>query len=432
MRVFRYTRGTGQGEQRLHRKQSVGIGGHISSDDAGGSQPYAEGMRRELDEEVSINTSYTDRCVGLINDDETDVGKVHLGVVHVFDVASPDVAPREKDIVDAGFRPLEELLADLDGFESWSRICLQALFGPQPVMLQLPVYLDNHATTRVDPRVLDAMLPYFREKYGNAGSTGHLFGWESHDAVEHSRRATAQTIHAEPREIVFTSGATESNNLALRGLADRTRRRGNHIVTVQTEHKAVLDPLMRLARRDFQVTRLPVAPHDSPQAGRLEVDQVAAAITDQTMLVSVMLANNEIGVLQPVAEIGALCRERGVLLHCDATQAVGRVPVDVGALQVDLLSFSAHKIYGPKGVGVLYVRRSGGTVRLSSQIDGGGQEGGLRSGTLNVPGIVGLARALQLCVAEFDAEPLRLAALRTRLLDRLAQEVPDLGSMGPS
>ncbi len=298
-------------------------------------------------------------------------------------------------------------------------------------MLQLPVYLDNHATTRVDPRVLDAMLPYFREKYGNAGSTGHLFGWESHDAVEHSRRATAQTIHAEPREIVFTSGATESNNLALRGLADRTRRRGNHIVTVQTEHKAVLDPLMRLARRDFQVTRLPVAPHDSPQAGRLDVDQVAAAITDQTMLVSVMLANNEIGVLQPVAEIGALCRERGVLLHCDATQAVGRVPVDVGALQVDLLSFSAHKIYGPKGVGVLYVRRSGGTVRLSSQIDGGGQEGGLRSGTLNVPGIVGLARALQLCVAEFDAEPLRLAALRTRLLDRLAQEVPDLALNGP-
>lgn len=298
-------------------------------------------------------------------------------------------------------------------------------------MLQLPVYLDNHSTTRVDRRVLDAMLPYFREKFGNAGSTGHLFGWESHDAVEHSRRATAQAIHAEPREIVFTSGATESNNLALRGLADRTRRRGNHLVTVQTEHKAVLDPLMRLARRDFQVTRLPVAPHDSPQAGRLEVDQVAEAITDQTMLVSVMLANNEIGVLQPVAEIGALCRERGVLLHCDATQAVGRVPVDVRALQVDLLSFSAHKIYGPKGVGVLYVRRSGGAVRLSSQIDGGGQEGGLRSGTLNVPGIVGLARALQLCGAELDAEPLRLAALRTRLLDRLAQEVPDLTLNGP-
>ncbi|MHB8970007.1 MAG: cysteine desulfurase family protein [Pirellulaceae bacterium] len=298
-------------------------------------------------------------------------------------------------------------------------------------MVQIPVYLDNHATTRVDPRVMEVMLPFFVEKYGNAGSTGHALGWECHDAVEQSRRTIAQAIHADPQEIVFTSGATESNNLAIRGLADRPRRKGEHVVSVQTEHKAVLDPLMRLARREFRVTRLNVAQHDCPQAGRLDVNQVAEAITDQTFLVSVMLANNEMGVLQPLAEIGALCRERGVLLHSDATQAVGRVPVDVRALQVDLLSFSAHKIYGPKGVGALYVRRSDGAVRLSSQIDGGGQEKGLRSGTLNVAGIVGLARALQLCVEELDAEQARLAVLRNRLFERLSQLVPDLGLNGP-
>ncbi|MHB8865041.1 MAG: cysteine desulfurase family protein [Pirellulaceae bacterium] len=298
-------------------------------------------------------------------------------------------------------------------------------------MLQTPVYLDNHATTRVDPRVLEAMLPYFGEKFGNAGSTSHIFGRQCHEAVEQSRRTIAQAIHAEPGELVFTSGATESNNLAIRGLADRSRRKGNHILSVPTEHKAVLDPLARLARHGFHVTWLPVALHHSPRAGQLDVGQVADAISDQTMLVSVMLANNEIGVLQPVADIGALCRERDVILHSDATQAVGRIDVDVRALQVDLLSFSAHKMYGPKGVGVLYVRRSNGAVRLSSQVDGGGQERGLRSGTLNVPGIVGLARAIELCLEEREAEQRRLTLLRHQLWTRLTQFVPDLVLNGP-
>jgi cysteine desulfurase len=298
-------------------------------------------------------------------------------------------------------------------------------------MLQTPVYLDNHATTRVDPRVIDAMLPYFSEKFGNAHSTSHVFGRECQEAVDQARRTIAQTIHASPREIVFTSGATESNNLAIRGLAERRRLKGHHIVSVQTEHNAVLDPLARLSRRDFRVTRLTVASDGCQHAGRLDVNQLAEAITDDTFLVTVMLANNEIGVIQPLAEVGALCRERDVALHTDAAQAVGRMRVDVRELQVDLLSLSAHKFHGPKGVGALFVRREGRQVRLSSQLDGGGQEGGLRSGTLNVPGIVGMARAVELCTEDMDGQRERLAALRNRLFDGLCRSVPDVGLNGP-
>jgi cysteine desulfurase len=299
-------------------------------------------------------------------------------------------------------------------------------------MLQLPVYLDNHATTRVDPRVIEAMLPYFGDKFGNAGSTSHVFGRECAEAVEQARRTIAAALHASPREIVFTSGATESNNLAIRGLAERRRLKGNHIVSVRTEHKAVLDPLARLSRRDFRVTLLGVAPVDCEYAGRLDVNQLADAITDDTFLVTVMLANNEIGVIQPVAEIGALCRERNVIFHTDATQAVGRMRVDVEQLQVDLLSLSAHKFYGPKGIGALFVRREGRPVRLSSQLDGGRQEFGLRSGTLNVPAIVGMARAVELCLQEMDRERERIAALRKRLFDGFARSIPDVGLNGPA
>jgi len=307
------------------------------------------------------------------------------------------------------------------------------------------LYLDNHATTRVDPRVVDAMLPFFSELYGNAGSTGHAFGETANEAVERSRGLIATAIGAEPQEIVFTSGATESNNLAIRGVAERQRRRqrrqrqrrrGNHLVSVLTEHQAVLGPLARLAKRDYEVTLLDVEPHSndpaSNRAGWLDPQRVADALRDDTAVVSVMLANNEIGVIQPLAEIGKICRERGVLLHCDATQAVGKIPVDVEQLHVDLMSFSAHKMYGPKGVGALYVRRRDPIVRLEPQIVGGGQEGGRRSGTLNVPGIVGFAKALELCLAELPAEAKRLANLRNKLWAELDQQLQPLQLCGPS
>ncbi|HVX11924.1 MAG TPA: aminotransferase class V-fold PLP-dependent enzyme [Pirellulales bacterium] len=294
-----------------------------------------------------------------------------------------------------------------------------------------PVYMDNHATTRVDPRVVEAMLPYFTERFGNAGSVSHVFGWEARDAVDAARETIASAIGAQAREIVFTSGATESNNLALRGLAERPKRRGNHLLSVTTEHKAVLDPLEKLARQGFEVTLLNVAPAGEPNAGLIEPEQVARALRDDTMLVSVMLANNEIGAIQPLAEIGAICRERGVLLHCDATQAVGKIPVDVDRLNIDLMSFSAHKIYGPKGVGALYVRRRSPPVRLQSQIDGGGQEHRLRSGTLNVPGIIGFARALELCLAEMPAEMPRLTALRDKLFADLSKHLDGVSLNGP-
>lgn len=299
-------------------------------------------------------------------------------------------------------------------------------------MLDTPIYMDNHATTRVDPRVVEAMLPFFTETYGNAGSTSHAFGWEAKAAADAARAAIAGAIHATPREIVITSGATESNNLAIRGLADRPRRRGNHLVSVATEHKAVLDPLKRLARRGCEVTLLGVEQAGSPQAGIVSLGELEAALRPDTLLVSVMLANNEIGLVQPIAQIAEICHRHGVPLHCDATQAVGKLPVDVEQLQVDLLSFTAHKIYGPKGIGALFVRRQGGAIRLESQIDGGGQENGLRSGTLNVPGMVGFAKALELCLAEMPAEMSRLASLRQRLWEGLQRAVPDVQLNGPA
>lgn len=299
-------------------------------------------------------------------------------------------------------------------------------------MPSLPIYLDNHSTTRCDPRVLEAMAPFFSERFGNPGSVSHSFGWDARDAVEAARATIAAAIRAQPREIVFTSGATESNNLALRGVAERAKRRGNHLLSVATEHKAVLDPLARLARRGFEVTLLPVVQAPSEAAGLIDAGQVADAIRDDTALVSVMLANNEIGAIQPLAEIGRVCRERGVWLHCDATQAVGKMPVDVDELSVDLMSFSAHKIYGPKGVGALYVRRRMPPVRLEPQIDGGGQEGRFRSGTLNVPGIIGLARASELCLLEMTDERQRLADLRGRLWRRMAGAIDGVTLNGPS
>ena len=299
-------------------------------------------------------------------------------------------------------------------------------------MPHAPIYLDNHATTRVDPRVLEAMLPYFSQTYGNPASTSHSFGWEAKDAVDEARSTIAAAVGAKPREIVFTSGATESNNLAIRGVCERQNRRGNHLVTVRTEHRAVLDPLDRLSRRGFEVTYLDVEPAGSDRAGCLDAERLEAALRDDTLLVSVMLANNEIGVIQPLAEVGAVCRRRGVLVHCDATQAVGRLPVDVHALGIDLMSFTAHKIYGPKGIGALWVRRGSPQVRLEAQIAGGGHEGGLRSGTLNVPGIVGFARAIALCLEEMPSEQPRLRGLRDRLFAGLCEALDGVSLNGPA
>ena len=285
-------------------------------------------------------------------------------------------------------------------------------------MLRLPIYLDNHATTRCDPRVVEAMLPYFTEKYGNAASINHWFGTEAHEAVEQARRQVAELIGASENEIVFTSGATESNNLAIKGVARMYRHKGNHIITVATEHKAVLDPCKRLAHDGYEVTVLPV-----DEYGQVDPQAVADAIRPQTILVSVMLANNEIGTIQPLAEIGAICRERNVPLHTDAAQAVGKIPVHVDELQVDLLSLSGHKIYGPKGIGALFVRKRGKRVRLEPQIDGGGQESGLRSGTLPVPLIVGLGEACRLCQELMPQESQYLRRLRDRLWQGLQQQL---------
>lgn len=294
------------------------------------------------------------------------------------------------------------------------------------------IYLDHHATTPVDPRVVEAMLPYFTENFGNSGSVNHAYGWEAKDAVDAARASIAASLNAGEREIVFTSGATESNNLAIKGIADRARKKGNHLISVATEHKAVLDPLDRLSRRDYEVTLLKPEPIDSPTCGLLDPQQIADAIRPETILVSVMAANNEIGVLQNIAAIGAICRQRGVTFHCDATQAVGRVPVDVEAWNVDLLSFTAHKIYGPKGVGALYVRRHAPIVRLTPLLDGGGQEAGFRSGTLNVPGIIGFAKALELCVVEMPQETERLRAMRNRLYEGLISQLDGVALNGPA
>jgi len=287
-------------------------------------------------------------------------------------------------------------------------------------MVPLPIYLDNNATTRVDPRVVDAMLPYFTEHYGNAASRHHAFGRRAEAAVETARAQVAQLMGADPREIVFTSGATESNNLALKGVARLARQlgKGNHLITAATEHRAVLDPVKRLQQEGFQVTILAV-----DRCGQVTASQVAAALTEQTSLVSIMAANNEVGTLQPLAALGVLCKERGVLLHTDAVQAVGKVPLDVTALGLDLLSLTAHKLYGPKGVGALYVRRRQPHVRLEPLFDGGGHERGLRSGTLPVPSIVGFGAACELCRLEQPAEAERLTALRERLRAGLQEQL---------
>jgi cysteine desulfurase len=288
-------------------------------------------------------------------------------------------------------------------------------------MVKLPIFMDNNSTTRVDPRVVEAMLPYFTEHYGNAASRHHSFGLEAKEAVDRAREQVAGLIGAEAREIIFTSGATESNNLALRGVAGMYRSKGNHVITVVTEHKAVLDPCKRLQREGFDVTFLPV-----DRFGRVTPGQVAAAITDKTILVSVMAANNEIGTLQPIEEIGRLCKERGVLFHTDAAQAAGKIPLDVEAMGCDLLSLSAHKIYGPKGVGGLYVRRREPRVRLEPIMDGGGHEGGLRSGTLPVPLVVGFGKACELCRQEMTGEAERLRGLRERLRGGITDRLSDV------
>ena len=274
------------------------------------------------------------------------------------------------------------------------------------------IYLDHHATTPVDARVLEAMLPFFGEKFGNAASKQHRFGWEANEAVERARRQVAALIGAGSKDVIFTSGATEANNLAIKGAAKVRRRDRDHLVTVATEHKAVLDPLARLASDGWRVTVLPVA-----TSGLVALPALEAAVTDRTALVSVMAANNEIGVLQPIKEAAAIAHAKGAWFHTDAVQAAGRVPFDVDALDVDFASITAHKIYGPKGAGALYVRRR--TVNIAAEIDGGGHERGLRSGTLNVPGIVGFGSAAEIARAELPAEAQRIGALRDRLLQQL-------------
>ncbi len=276
--------------------------------------------------------------------------------------------------------------------------------------MNLPIYMDINATTPVDPRVLEAMLPYFYEEFGNAASRNHAFGWRAEEAVGKAREQVARLIGAKPREIIFTSGATESDNLALKGVAEMYREKGDHIITQVTEHKAVLDSAKRLERQGFEVTYLPV-----DRDGLVDPDDVRRALRETTILISIMAANNEIGVLQPLEEIGRIAKERGVLFHSDAAQAAGKVPVDVEAWGADLVSLSAHKMYGPKGVGALYVRRRNPRVRLAPMMDGGGHERGMRSGTLDVPGIVGFGAACELAYQEMEAEAERLRFLRDRL-----------------
>jgi cysteine desulfurase len=288
-----------------------------------------------------------------------------------------------------------------------------------------PIYLDNHATTPVDPRVLEAMLPYFGERFGNAASRSHRFGWEAEKAVDQARRRVADLAGASPREIVFTSGATESVNLTLKGAMEAHRERGNHLIVMATEHKAVLDTARHLERAGAALTVLACR-----SDGLLDMDGLEQAIRPETVLVSVMHANNEIGTIQPVAEAGAICRRRGVLFHCDAAQSFGKVPVNVASDGIDLLSVSAHKLYGPKGVGALYVRRQRGGSALAAQMDGGGHESGFRSGTLNVPGIVGFGEACAIAADEMEAEAVRLAALRDGLLEDLRAAVQGVAVNG--
>lgn len=289
-------------------------------------------------------------------------------------------------------------------------------------MVNLPIYLDNHATTPLDARVLAAMMPYFTEKFGNASSKNHSFGWEAEAAVDSAREQVARLINASsPREIIFTSGATESDNLAIKGVAQAYRERGNHIVTCATEHKAVLDVCKVLEKQGFKVTYLRVQTN-----GLLDLQRLEDSLTDKTILVSIMAANNEIGTIQPVEEIGRLTRKKGILFHSDATQAVGKIPIDVNQMGIDLLSLTAHKIYGPKGVGVLYVRAANPRVKVMPMLDGGGHERGMRSGTLNVPGIVGLGTACELGQKEMNGEAERLIGFRERLRRGLFAQLEDV------
>ncbi len=287
--------------------------------------------------------------------------------------------------------------------------------------MKLPIYMDSHATTPVDPRVFEAMRPYFTEIFGNAASRNHSFGWEAEEAVEKARKQLADLIGATAKEIVFTSGATESTNLALKGVAEMYAEKGNHIITQATEHKATLDTCKRLEKNGFRVTYLPVQTN-----GLIDLEQLKEAITDKTILISIMYANNEIGVVQPVAEIGKIAKERGVFFHTDGVQAVGKIPVNVTRDGIDLMSITGHKFYGPKGVGALYVRRRAPRVQLTAQMDGGGHERGMRSGTLNVPGIVGLGAAAEICNKEMAIESVRLAGLRDRLKDRILASLDEV------
>jgi cysteine desulfurase len=285
-----------------------------------------------------------------------------------------------------------------------------------------PVYMDNHATTPVDPRVLEAMLPYFSETFGNAASRSHPFGWEAEKAVEAARESIARLVNGRAKEIIFTSGATESDNLAIKGVVEFYREKGDHVITSVTEHKAVLDTCKALERKGVaRVTYLPV-----DQYGMVDPDAVRRAITDRTVLVSVMWANNEIGTINPIGEIGKITREKGVLFHTDAVQGIGKLPLDVEVMHIDLMSMSAHKMYGPKGVGALYVRSKGPRVRLTAQMDGGGHERGFRSGTLNVPGIVGMGTAAHLAHNEMAEESARVLGLRERLRERLFTELDEI------
>jgi cysteine desulfurase len=298
---------------------------------------------------------------------------------------------------------------------------------PTPQGVKLPIYMDNHATTPVDPRVLEAMLPYFMEKFGNSASRNHSFGWAGEEGVETAREQIAKLIGATTKEVIFTSGATESDNLAIKGVAEMYREKGNHIITAVTEHKAVLDTCKRLEKHGYRVTYMPVQ-----KDGLIDLDDLKRAMDDKTILVSIMYANNEIGVIQPVTEIGKLCHEKGVIFHTDATQAVGKVPIDVNKQNIDLASISGHKMYGPKGVGALYVRRKNPRVQVSAIIDGGGHERGMRSGTLNVPGIVGLGKACAIAQEDMATESRKLSALRDRMRDRIMGKLDEVyinGSM---
>ena len=287
--------------------------------------------------------------------------------------------------------------------------------------MKLPIYMDNHATTPVDPRVMEEMVPYFVKDFGNAASRNHSFGWRAEEGVDEARAKVAALIGADPKEIIFTSGATESDNLAVKGVAEMYKEKGNHIITSKIEHKAILDSVKTMERRGYEVTWL-----EPDQYGMISAQDVAEHIKDNTILISIMLANNEIGTINPIAEIGALAKERGIIFHTDAVQGVGKIPVDVQAMNIDLLSLSAHKIYGPKGVGALYVRRKKPRVRVAPQIDGGGHERGMRSGTLNVSGIVGLGKACELCGEEMEAEGKRLIRLRDKLHNGITERMEEV------